>query len=129
MRKLVEQFNSEHQNIKVSMNVLQWADFYAKVPTAVQSGNGPDIAIMHIDQLATNAARRVIIPVDEVATVLEYQEADVGRLAGRRLQGAALRHPAGHPPAALLLQPGGPPEGRPERGPKDKAGFEAAIKG
>jgi multiple sugar transport system substrate-binding protein len=76
MRKLVEQFNSEHQNIKVSMNVLQWADFYPKVPTAVQSGNGPDIAIMHIDNLATNAARRVIIPVDEVATVLEYEEAD-----------------------------------------------------
>jgi multiple sugar transport system substrate-binding protein len=76
MRQLVEQFSSEHQNIKVSMNVLQWADFYAKVPTAVSSGNGPDIAIMHIDNLATNAARRVIIPVDEVATVLEYQESD-----------------------------------------------------
>jgi multiple sugar transport system substrate-binding protein len=76
MRKLVDQFNGEHQNIKVSMNVLQWADFYPKVPTAVTSGNGPDIAIMHIDQLATNAARRVIIPVDEVATVLEYQESD-----------------------------------------------------
>ena len=76
MRKLVDQFNSEHQNIKVSMNVLQWADFYPKVPTAVQSGNGPDIAIMHIDQLATNAARRVIVPVDEVATVLEYQQDD-----------------------------------------------------
>jgi multiple sugar transport system substrate-binding protein len=76
MRKLVEQFSSEHQNIKVEMNVLQWADFYAKVPTAVSSGNGPDIAIMHIDNLATNAARRVIIPVDEVATVLEYEEAD-----------------------------------------------------
>jgi multiple sugar transport system substrate-binding protein len=76
MRKLVDQFNSEHQNIKVSMNVLRWEDFYPKVPTAVQSGNGPDIAIMHIDQLATNAARRVIIPVDEVATVLALQQDD-----------------------------------------------------
>ena len=26
MRKLVDQFNGEHQNIKVSMNTLQWAD-------------------------------------------------------------------------------------------------------
>jgi multiple sugar transport system substrate-binding protein len=76
MRKLVDQFNGEHQNIKVSMNVLRWEDFYPKVPTAVQSGNGPDITIMHIDQLATNAARRVIIPVDEVATALEYQQDD-----------------------------------------------------
>ncbi|HSO54070.1 MAG TPA: ABC transporter substrate-binding protein [Actinomycetes bacterium] len=76
MRKLVDQFNSENQNIKVSMNTLRWEDFYPKVPTAVQSGNGPDIAVMHIDNLATNAARRVIIPVDEVATVLEYDESD-----------------------------------------------------
>jgi multiple sugar transport system substrate-binding protein len=83
MRKLVDQFNSEHQNIKVSMNTLQWGDFYPKVPTAVQSGNGPDIAIMHIDQLATNAARRVIIPVDEVATVLEYEGPTSPRPSGR----------------------------------------------
>ena len=76
MRQLVDQFNSEHPNIKVSMNVLQWEDYYPKVPTAVSSGNGPDIGIMHIDQLATNAARRVIIPVDEVADVLELQQAD-----------------------------------------------------
>jgi multiple sugar transport system substrate-binding protein len=76
MRKLVDQFNGEHENIKVKMNVLQWADYYAKVPTAVQSGNGPDIAIEHIDALATDAARKVIIPLDEVATVLELQEAD-----------------------------------------------------
>src|SRR4029453_4725262 len=76
MRKLVDQFNSEHQKIKVNMNVLQWADFYLKVPTAVQSGNGPDIAIMHIDQLATNAARQVIIPLDPVADLLELQESD-----------------------------------------------------
>ena len=76
MRQLVDQFNSEHPNIKVSMNVLQWEDYYPKVPTAVSSGNGPDIGIMHIDQLATNAARRVVIPVDEVATALELQQDD-----------------------------------------------------
>jgi multiple sugar transport system substrate-binding protein len=76
MRKLVDRFNAEHQNIKVSMNVLQWADFYPKVPTAVQSGNGPDIAIMHIDNLATNAARGVIVPLDPVAELLQLQEDD-----------------------------------------------------
>ncbi|MDQ3530102.1 MAG: extracellular solute-binding protein, partial [Actinomycetota bacterium] len=64
MGDLVEQFNSEHDNIAVAQNTQQWADFYASVPTAVTSGNGPDVAIMHIDQLATNAARNVIIPLD-----------------------------------------------------------------
>ena len=50
------------------MNTLQWGDYYAKVPNAVASGAGPDVGIMHIDQLATNAARRVIIPLDEIAS-------------------------------------------------------------
>ncbi|MGS0686320.1 ABC transporter substrate-binding protein [Nakamurella sp. GG22] len=76
MKKLVEQFNSENPNIKVEMNTLQWTDFYSKVPNAVSAGAGPDLAAMHIDQLATNAARNVIIPLDEVASALEYTEDD-----------------------------------------------------
>jgi multiple sugar transport system substrate-binding protein len=125
MRKLVDQFNSEHQNIKISMNTLQWGDFYPKVPTAVQSGNGPDIAIMHIDQLATNAARRVIIPVDEVATVLEYEEADfvpavwqAGVYKEQRYGIPLDIHPLLQYQNQKDLQ----------QAPKDKASFEAALK-
>lgn len=76
MRKLVEQFSSESKNIKVKMNTIEWADYYAKVPTAVQSGKGPDVGIMHIDQLGTNAARNVIIPLDDVAKNLKLKESD-----------------------------------------------------
>lgn len=76
MRKLVEQFSSEHDNINVKMNTIEWADYYAKVPTAVQSGKGPDVGIMHIDQLGTNAARNVIIPLDDVAKNLKLKESD-----------------------------------------------------
>jgi multiple sugar transport system substrate-binding protein len=76
MKKLVQRFNSEHPNIAVTMNVMQWADYYAKLPTAVTSGNGPEIAIMHVDSVATNAARRVIQPVDDVANALGLSEAD-----------------------------------------------------
>jgi multiple sugar transport system substrate-binding protein len=130
MRKLVEQFNSENQNIKVKMNVLQWADFYAKVPTAVSSGNGPDIAVMHIDQLATNAARRVIIPVDEVATVLEYQEDDfapavwqAGVYQEKRYGIPLDVHPLLFYYNQEDLQKAGLSEP-----PKDKASFEAALK-
>ena len=49
------------------MNTLQWADYYAKLPSAVTAGKGPDVAIMHVDSVATNAARRVIQPLDDVA--------------------------------------------------------------
>jgi multiple sugar transport system substrate-binding protein len=76
MKKLVQRFNSEHPNIAVTMNVMQWVDFYAKLPTAVTSGNGPEIAIMHVDSVATNAARRVVQPLDDVANALGLSEAD-----------------------------------------------------
>ncbi len=74
MRKLVQEFMTEHDNIKVTMNTLQWADYYAKLPSAVTAGKGPDIAIMHVDSVATNAARRVIQPLDDVATALKLSE-------------------------------------------------------
>jgi multiple sugar transport system substrate-binding protein len=76
MRDLVERFNSKHDNINVKMNVQEWADFYTKVPNAVASGQGPDVGIMHTDQLGTNAARQVIIPLDDVAQTLGLQAGD-----------------------------------------------------
>lgn len=76
MRQLVEQFSSEHDNINVSMNTVEWADYYQKVPTAVRAGKGPDVGIMHSDQLGTNAARNVIIALDDVAEALGLKESD-----------------------------------------------------
>jgi multiple sugar transport system substrate-binding protein len=76
LRKLVEQFSQEQKNIDVNMTVMEWEDYYGKVPNAVASGNGPDLGIMHIDQLATNAARQVIIPLDPIAEALKLTESD-----------------------------------------------------
>ena len=76
MKKLVAQFMTEHSNIKVTMNTMQWADYYAKLPSAVTAGKGPEVAIMHVDSVATNAARRVIQPLDDVATALKLSESD-----------------------------------------------------
>ncbi|MET0418089.1 MAG: ABC transporter substrate-binding protein [Actinoplanes sp.] len=76
MKKLVDQFNTEHPNIKVTMNVYQWADYYQKVPAAVSTGNGPDLGIMHVDSVATNAARGVVLPLDDLAKSLNLSEAD-----------------------------------------------------
>jgi multiple sugar transport system substrate-binding protein len=130
MRQLVDQFNSEHKNIKVSMNVLQWEDFYPKVPTAVTSGNGPDVAIMHIDQLATNAARRVIIPVDDIATALQLAQDDfapsvwsAGVWQNKRYGLPLDVHPLLFYYNQEEMQKAGISEP-----PKDRAGFEAALK-
>ena len=76
MDKMVEQFQQENPKIKVKQNTIQWADFYQKVPAAVTAGKGPDVGVMHQDQLATNAVRKVILPVDDVAQALGLQESD-----------------------------------------------------
>ncbi|HEX2739858.1 MAG TPA: ABC transporter substrate-binding protein [Rubrobacter sp.] len=76
MRDLVEQFSSEHDNIDVTMNTVEWETYYQKVPASVSTGEGPDVGIMHIDTVATNAARSVIIPLDDVANALKLKESD-----------------------------------------------------
>ncbi|HVM17087.1 MAG TPA: ABC transporter substrate-binding protein [Gaiellaceae bacterium] len=76
MREMVDQFNGEHENITVKMVVQQWGDYYQKVPQAVASGRGPDVGIMHVDTLATNAARNVIVPLDDLAQTLGLTEDD-----------------------------------------------------
>ena len=60
MRKMINQFNAEHANIKVSMTAIAWAEYFQKLPAAVSNGKAPEIGLMHDDDLATNAARQVI---------------------------------------------------------------------
>ena len=70
METMVSEFNAEHDNIKVVSNTMQWTDFYQRLPAAVTAGEGPDVGVMHLDQLATNAARNVIVPIDDLTEEL-----------------------------------------------------------
>jgi multiple sugar transport system substrate-binding protein len=81
MQKLVDSFNKEHPNIAVKQTRIIWAEFYQKVPAAVSNGKAPNIAIMHADTLATNAARQVLQPLDDVASALQLTEADFAAIA------------------------------------------------
>lgn len=83
MRKLTDQFTKENPNITIKTQSIEWAEYYQKVPAAVTSGKAPDIGIMHADSLATNAARQVIQPLDDVATALNLNEEDFIPLAWR----------------------------------------------
>ena len=76
MDALVRRFVSGHENIAVEPNAIEWTDFYQRLPAAVQAGQGPDVGAMHLDQLATNAARNVIVPLDDLATALGLAESD-----------------------------------------------------
>ncbi|MDQ1666164.1 MAG: multiple sugar transport system substrate-binding protein [Actinomycetota bacterium] len=76
MKQLVNEFQQENPKITVKSNTVEWAQYYQRVPAAVTAGKGPDVGAMHLDQLATNAARKVIVPVDDVAKSLGLSESD-----------------------------------------------------
>ena len=81
MQKLVDAFNKEHPNIKVKQTRIIWVEYFQKLPAAVSNGKAPDVGIMHNDDLATNAARQVIQPLDDVAAALKLSEADFAPIA------------------------------------------------
>ena len=76
MQALVKEFQAANDKITIDNNTVEWADFYQQLPAAVNAGKGPDVGVMHLDQLATNAARNVIVPLDDVAESLELAESD-----------------------------------------------------
>src|SRR3954467_241817 len=76
MKKMVAQFMKENPKITIKSNTVEWAQYYQRVPAAVQAGKGPDVGAMHLDQLATNAARKVIVPVDSLAQQLGLSQDD-----------------------------------------------------
>jgi multiple sugar transport system substrate-binding protein len=76
MDALVKRFNAENKKITVKQNTQQWADFYQRLPAAAKAGKGPDVGVMHLSQIASNAARQVIVPLDDLAKVLKLKESD-----------------------------------------------------
>jgi multiple sugar transport system substrate-binding protein len=102
MLDFVKAFNAEHDNITVKMNVILWVDFYQKTTAATASGNGPDVAIMQLDQLPTAAAHRIVVPLDDVASAMRLRREDfaaavwdAGVVGGRRFGIPLDVHPLG----------------------------------
>jgi len=76
MTALVKKFNAEDDKITIKPNTIKWLDFYQRLPAAAKAGKGPDVGAMHLDQLASNAARKVIVPLDDLAESLDLSKSD-----------------------------------------------------
>src|SRR3954451_24749189 len=76
MKALVARFKAAKKKITVKSNTVEWAQFYQRLPAAAKAGKGPDVGAMHLDQLATNAARSVLAPLDDLAESLGLAEDD-----------------------------------------------------
>jgi multiple sugar transport system substrate-binding protein len=131
MRALIEEFTAAHPNVRIDMYALPWGDFYQKFPAAVVSGLAPDFALMHNFQVATNAARNVIMPVDEVMGTVGLAEADYlpvvwgsGVYRGQRWSLPLDMWPDSLFYNRRLLERAGLD---PDAPPMDRAGYEAAL--
>ncbi|NQX48705.1 ABC transporter substrate-binding protein [Paenibacillus tritici] len=67
MTELVEQFNREHQEIRLDQINSRLDDYYSRLRTAILSGNAPDLAIIHATNLPQFVQNGYIEPLDGLA--------------------------------------------------------------
>lgn len=74
--ELIEKFNAEHENITVKAVPQEWGDIAAKMPLAIKAGKGPDVAVLHGDDLATYAAQNLLQDAGGIIDGLGYTAED-----------------------------------------------------
>ncbi|MDQ0989591.1 ABC transporter substrate-binding protein [Streptomyces sp. V3I7] len=77
MKSMVDAFNTQFKGrIEVRNTTRRWENLYPALPTSIAAGKGPDVAVIHIDWVATLAARRTLVPLDDVVAALGLSESD-----------------------------------------------------
>ena len=66
VQKLVEQFNNEHPNIHVTVQIIPWDNFYQQFLTAVTSGAAPDVSTGGFSQSIQYAAMDELIDLSSI---------------------------------------------------------------
>jgi multiple sugar transport system substrate-binding protein len=89
MGQMVDAFNAEHPEIQVTMT--SQGEYYTQLTTAAAADTLPDVAIVHADQVATQAFRHVLRPIDELVSSAGIDGSDfpeavwaAGEVAGQR---------------------------------------------
>ena len=131
MLALIDAFTKRHRDVSVDMVTVRWEDYYQKVPAAVDAGKGPDVGLMHVDQIATSAAHGVLRPLDDVVADLRLEEADfakevwqAGAYEGKRYGIPLDMHPLGLFYNKAVLKKAGVGG---DRIPADRQAFEATL--
>ncbi|MEU8107271.1 ABC transporter substrate-binding protein [Nonomuraea muscovyensis] len=130
MRAMLEAFNKEFAGrIEVRNVTRRWEDLYPAMPTAIAAGKGPDVAVIHNDWVGTFAARRTLLPLDDVVSALSLSESDfipavwnAGVYQGKRYSVPLDVHSLGDYWNRFHLEKIGLSEA-----PADRAGYEDAL--
>jgi multiple sugar transport system substrate-binding protein len=74
MGQMVDAFNAENPNIRVVMTTQ--GEYYTQLSTAAAASTLPDVAIVHADQVATQAFRNILRPMDDLVATAEIDGSD-----------------------------------------------------
>ncbi|WNS46241.1 ABC transporter substrate-binding protein [Paenibacillus sp. MMS20-IR301] len=90
MTELVEQFNREHEDIRIDQINSRLDDYYSRLRTAILSGNAPDLAIIHTTNLPQFVQNGYIESLDGLAadTGLDWGQFNA-KIAGSTVYGGA----------------------------------------
>jgi len=127
--QLINQFNSTHPNITVKDVPQQWADIASKMPLAIQSGNGPDVAVLHGDDLGTYAAQHLLLDAGSLIQSLGYSSSDFppGVFDKGNYQGVQYAIPWSVTPLGLFVNKDVAAKGSITAIPTSKTDYEAAL--
>ncbi|ALC89426.1 hypothetical protein AM500_06230 [Bacillus sp. FJAT-18017] len=67
IKALVDNFNKENEDVKVTVLNLKAEEYYTKMRTAVVSKQAPDVAIAHTTKLAELIESKQIVDIDSIA--------------------------------------------------------------
>ncbi|MFS0910199.1 ABC transporter substrate-binding protein [Microbacterium sp. 179-I 3D2 NHS] len=76
IRQMIADFEAEHPDIDIRPTTQEWGDLYQKLPAASFAGAGPDVGVIHVEQIGTMVVRNVIVPLDDLASALDLDADD-----------------------------------------------------
>lgn len=128
--QMIDKFNAAHPNIVVKAVPQEWGDIASKLPLAIKAGKGPDVAVLHGDDLATYAAQGLLLKADDIVHTLGYSASSFppGVFDKGNYKGAQYAVPWSVTPLGLYVNKTVAAKGGVSDVPTDKASYEAALK-
>jgi len=76
MHQMVDQFNKEHPDIRVTLTTLQWTPLFDKLLTSVRAGQPPDLMGMHSQDISQFSTLGILEPMGPMVTGAGFKASD-----------------------------------------------------
>ncbi|MHB8731113.1 MAG: ABC transporter substrate-binding protein [bacterium] len=83
MHQMVDRFNKEHPDIRVTLTTLQWTPLFDKLLTSVRAGQPPDLMAMHSQDIAQFSSLGILEPMGDTVKAAGFKASDFMDVAWR----------------------------------------------